>query len=46
MKSITTLKTVNGNFEVEYEVLSPISVSNNMDQSSREALLALQDVNK
>lgn len=51
MNAITTLKTVNeeienGDFQVEYEILSPIDISALSDPNRREIALALQDVDK
>lgn len=46
MNTITSLKTVNDNFQVEYEVLSPIDISAITDSNRREIALALQDVDK
>ena len=46
MNAITSLKTVNDDFQVEYEVLSPINISAITDSDRREIALALQDVDK
>ena len=51
MNAIVSLKTVNElidneNFQVEYEVLSPIDISTITDLDRREIALALQDVDK
>ena len=44
MNSIAALKTVNDDFEVEYEVLSPINFSSIMDLERQGIALALQNV--
>lgn len=46
MNRIAALKTVNDDFQVEYEVLSPIDISTITNQTRREIELALNDVNK
>ena len=46
MNAITSLKTINDDFQVEYEVLSPINISAITDSNRREIALALQDVDK
>ena len=43
MNAITSLKTVNDDFQVEYEVLSPINISAITDSNRREISLALQN---
>lgn len=44
MNCIATLKTVNDDFEVEYEILSPIDISAITDPNRQEIAVALQDV--
>lgn len=44
MNSIAALKTVNDDFQVEYEILSPIDISTLADPQRQEVALALQDV--
>ena len=46
MNTLTAIKTENDDFQVEYEILSPIDISTITDQRKREIALALQDVNK
>lgn len=46
MNAITSLRTVNDDFQVEYEVLSPIDISTITDPNRREIALSLQDVDK
>ena len=46
MNTLTAIKTENDDFQVEYEILSPIDISAITNQSRREIALALQDVNK
>ena len=46
MNTITSLKTANGDFQVEYEILSPIDPSALTDPNRREIALALQDVDQ
>lgn len=45
MNAITSLKTVNDDFQIEYEVLLPIDISTLTDPSRREIALELQDIN-
>ena len=44
MNSIAALKTVNDDFEVEYEILSPVSISSIADPARQKIAIALQDV--
>lgn len=44
MNNIATLKTINDDFEVEYEVASPIDISSITDPNKREITIALQDI--
>ena len=46
MNTLTSLKTVNDDFQVEYEVLSPIDISTITDSTRREIALALRDIDK
>ena len=46
MNTLTSLKTANDDFQVEYEILSPIDISAVTDKNRREIMLALQDVDK
>ena len=46
MDSIAALKTVKDDFQVEYEVLSPIDISTITNQTRREIELALNNVDK
>ena len=46
MNTLTSLKTVNDDFQVEYEILSPIDISGTTDKNRKEIMLALQDVDK
>ena len=44
MDCLHSIKTVDGDFAVEYEILSPISVDDLKNAERREIALALQDV--
>ena len=46
MSSLAAIKTENDDFQVEYEIISPINISSITDHNKREILLALQDIDK
>lgn len=46
MKSLQAFKLENDDFQVEYEILSPIDTDSIIDADKQEILLAIQDVDK